>query len=435
MTKQASLQDSAVSEVDPSSLCSFDYEAIEKPTRALMHQAARFLYFKNGHGTMAIDGVDYEMKPGTIVAISPWMITDITTVDATLQLIKVVYDYEYLKSILSHVGDLEDEGSEMLSYLNMQPVLQLDRLQMETVDSILDHLKEELGVSSTLQHVPEKPLSYLFTSMKLIELMILYYRFVRQASGKKNGVVETVSRDSILSYIYAHSAEKLSVAKVAGVFYMSESTLSKHLIELTGTTFSKLLNAIRIEKASDYLTYTNLTLDEIAQLLGFVDASHLSKHFVAKVGVTPMRYRKIYSKVKTRYSRNAKDVAFAVTDYLYKNYDMEQLSLSRTAAHFGISVAEMNRALLYYSEKNFEALLNFIRINKACEQLLSTHQPIIDVAVSVGYSNVKTFNLNFYKYKGMNPTEFRSRITLQNADGSETNAKSARLHVPKYWRR
>ena len=320
MTKQASLQDSAVSEVDPSSLCSFDYEAIEKPTRALMHQAARFLYFKNGHGTMAIDGVDYEMKPGTIVAISPWMITDITTVDATLQLIKVVYDYEYLKSILSHVGDLEDEGSEMLSYLNMQPVLQLDRLQMETVDSILDHLKEELGVSSTLQHVPEKPLSYLFTSMKLIELMILYYRFVRQASGKKNGVVETVSRDSILSYIYAHSAEKLSVAKVAGVFYMSESTLSKHLIELTGTTFSKLLNAIRIEKASDYLTYTNLTLDEIAQLLGFVDASHLSKHFVAKVGVTPMRYRKIYSKVKTRYSRNAKDVAFAVTDYLYKNY-------------------------------------------------------------------------------------------------------------------
>ena len=431
MTKQASLQDSAVSEVDPSSLCSFDYEAIEKPTRALMHQAARFLYFKNGHGTMVIDGVDYEMKPGTIVAISPWMITDITVVDTTLQLIKVVYDYEYLKSVLSHVGDLEDEGSEMLSYLNMQPVLQLDRLQMETVDGILEQLKEELGVASTLEHVPEKPLSYLFTSTKLIELMILYYRFVRQASGKKNVVAETVSRDSILSYIYAHSSEKLSVAKVAGVFYMSESTLSKHLIELTGTTFSKLLNAIRIEKASDYLTYTNLTLDEIAQLLGFVDASHLSKHFVTKVGVTPMRYRKIYSKVKTRYSRNAKDVAFAVTDYLYKNYDTEQLSLSRTAAHFGISVAEMNRALLYYSEKNFEALLNFIRINKACEQLLSSQQPIIDVAVSVGYSNVKTFNLNFYKYKGMNPTEFRSRITLQNADGSETSAKAVRPRVLK----
>lgn len=71
MIKQASMQDSSISDVDPSSLCSFDYEAIEAPAKALMHQAARFLYFKNGKGTMVIDGTEYEIKEHTLVAISP----------------------------------------------------------------------------------------------------------------------------------------------------------------------------------------------------------------------------------------------------------------------------------------------------------------------------------------------------------------------------
>ena len=194
---------------------------------------------------------------------------------------------------------------------------------------------------------------------------------------------------------------------------------------MTGSTFKKLLNNIRIEKASDYLIYTDMTLDEIANLVGFVDASHISKHFVSKVGVTPMNYRKIYSKATSKYTRSTKDIAFAVTDYLYKNYETEKLTASHVASQFGVSVTELNRLLLYYSEKNFETLLNFIRINKACELLASTEYLVIDVAVAVGYSNVKTFNMNFLKCKEMTPTEFRNRITLQKADGSEATGQKS----------
>lgn len=89
------------------------------------------------------------------------------------------------------------------------------------------------------------------------------------------------------------------------------------------------------------------------------------------------------------------------------------------AAQFGITVAEMNRLMLYHSDMNFETLLNFVRVNRACELLASTEYYVIDVAFEVGYSNIKTFNTNFLKFKGMTPTEFRNRITLQKADGSE----------------
>ena len=58
MTKTATIQDSWTSETNPISFCSFDYEAIEKPTKALMHQAARFMYFNKGVGKIKVDGVE-----------------------------------------------------------------------------------------------------------------------------------------------------------------------------------------------------------------------------------------------------------------------------------------------------------------------------------------------------------------------------------------
>jgi len=136
-----------------------------------------------------------------------------------------------------------------------------------------------------------------------------------------------------------------------------------------------------------------------------------------------MSYRKIYRSAKTRFNRTDKDVAFAVTDYIYKNFSNDELTASQVASCFGVSVREMNRLLLYYSEKNFETLLNHVRINRACELLSSSEWLVLDVAYDVGYRNIKTFNMNFYKYKEMTPTQFRNRITLQRADGSESSSK------------
>ena len=255
--------------------------------------------------------------------------------------------------------------------------------------------------------------------------MILGERCIYESKGKElekePGVTRTQGK-SILTYIYAHSSEGLTLEKLSKVFYMSESSISKHIMDLTGVSFINILNDIRIEKATDYLIHTDLSLNDIANLLGFVDASHISKHFQSSIGISPMEYRKIYQQLhqKTVYSRNSKEYAYLITDYLYKNYMVEKLNCNKVAQKFGLSATDINRALLYYTEKNFDNLLNFIRINKACELLASTDDQILYVALDVGYSNVKTFNLNFIKYKDMTPSNFRKNVTLQYMDGSET---------------
>ena len=93
MNKLATMQDSWASESDPAVICSFDYEAIQKPTKALIHQAARFLYIKHGKGKIVIDGAEYDIVPNMLIAITPWKITDVTEVEESLQFLKVIYDY------------------------------------------------------------------------------------------------------------------------------------------------------------------------------------------------------------------------------------------------------------------------------------------------------------------------------------------------------
>ena len=420
MNRLITIQDTLSTACDPVTICSFAYEAIQEPTKALIHQSARFLYIKRGKGIIEIGGVRYDIKPGMLIAITPWTISEITEVSDMVQLIRIAYDYQYVNSLLKGVPGLEEDSSELLQFLAMDPVIYLDSVQAECIDSICEQLRTELGVESAQVTPPTRPLSQLYITNKLVELMILYRRYVMAVRGEKDYEKDISLENSILGYIYAHATEKLTLSGVASVFFISESTLSKRISEITGTTFTKLVNSIRIEKVSDFLVYTDLTLDEIAALTGFVDASHLSKHFNAKVGVTPIKFRKIYAKSTTRFNRTNKSIAFSITDFIYKNHARESLNANQVASQFGVSVAEMNRLMLYYSNMNFEALLNFVRVNHACELLACTDYYVIDVAFEVGYNNIKTFNINFFKLKGMTPTDFRNRITLQKADGSET---------------
>ena len=361
--------------------------------------------------------------PHTLCAITPWKVTDIIDVRDTLHLNLIVYDFQFFNTALKFTPGLEEESVTLINFLQAHPLIHLEGEQVQTIDEIMSAFQKELGVDSASLGQSNRPFNFLYTLVKIIEIMVEYRRCFQESKESVGKKSNSGMQNSILSYIYFHSAEHLTLEKVAEVFYISESSLSKKLTDLTGTTFTKLLNDIRIEKASDYLIYTGLTLEEIALLLGFSDASHLSKHFVEKLGLTPNKYRKTYGKSGVLFSPADKNIALEVTDYLYRHYDNEQLLASKIAEEYGTTVSELNRSLLYYTEMNFNTLLNYIRINKASEMLITSAYSILDISVSVGYSNIKTFNLNFYKFRGMTPSEYRDSITFQSIDRSEKKYK------------
>ena len=76
-------------------------------------------------------------------------------------------------------------------------------------------------------------------------------------------------------------AQKLSVGA---------RTLRRRLNEL-GTSYQKILDDVRRELAIEYLQTTNLTLQEIAELLGYSEVTNFRRAFMRWVEMSPYQYR------------------------------------------------------------------------------------------------------------------------------------------------
>lgn len=107
-------------------------------------------------------------------------------------------------------------------------------------------------------------------------------------------------------------------------------------------------------------------------------------------------------------------MSYEVTSYVIENH-REELTAKVVADHFHISVTELNGILIFQTERNFTDFLNFLRVNSACELLVSGDTAITDIAIEVGYNTVKTFTRNFVHYKHMNPSNYRKNISLEYA--------------------
>lgn len=81
-----------------------------------------------------------------------------------------------------------------------------------------------------------------------------------------------------------------SLEQVAEQLNMAPWTVRRRLID-EGVTFQKVLNSTRSELAQSYVKDTDLTLGEIAYLLGFGSATAFQRAFKRWVGVAPGIYR------------------------------------------------------------------------------------------------------------------------------------------------
>ena len=170
---------------------------------------------------------------------------------------------------------------------------------------------------------------------------------------------------------------------------------------------------MRITKTVDLLTYTDMSLNDVAELVGFSDASHLIKVFTSRMNLSPSQYRDIYKAKDHIFKEKDRSLSFEILNYINNNYT-EDIKITDLIDKFNINYVDVNRSLLYLVEMNFDELLHYLRINKSCELLLTSDDAIIDIAASVGYNNIKTYTRNFIRLKNMTPGYFRKNISLHD---------------------
>ena len=107
-----------------------------------------------------------------------------------------------------------------------------------------------------------------------------------RAFGKYN-----IIADGIIYLQNTGSARQKSIAEIARMCNVSESYFRRLFKEYAGTSPNKYLLESRIKKAKSYLRYDDISIADIAELLGFSDSAYFIKRFHEATGMTPHQYK------------------------------------------------------------------------------------------------------------------------------------------------
>ena len=96
-------------------------------------------------------------------------------------------------------------------------------------------------------------------------------------------------------YIDEHFAEPIETADLAARAYMTRPYFSVLFKRVCGMTPHEYVNARRMETAKKLLSNGNQTISEIADAVGFSDASAFTRAFTRANSMTPSQFRKWFS--------------------------------------------------------------------------------------------------------------------------------------------
>lgn len=105
-------------------------------------------------------------------------------------------------------------------------------------------------------------------------------------------VVNNRSVQTMLDYMNTHYSEDISIQTLADLCYINPNYASQLFKQETGSTFSSYLTNLRIQRAIQLLTSTDMAVFLIASHVGYRDYFYFAKVFKKITGTTPTAYRK-----------------------------------------------------------------------------------------------------------------------------------------------
>lgn len=125
------------------------------------------------------------------------------------------------------------------------------------------------------------------------ELFIeLYRQFVSMYFAQSDhGVAGFSLINKVIDYLNANYSEKISSERIATALSYNFDYLNQLFKKNLETSIFQVLESIRIEAAKSMIKTTSLTLEQIAENVGYENESYFSKVFKKHTGIPPSQYR------------------------------------------------------------------------------------------------------------------------------------------------
>ncbi len=98
--------------------------------------------------------------------------------------------------------------------------------------------------------------------------------------------------EEIRLYLESHYMETITLESLSQKFFLERTYIGHMFSRMTGSSPIKYLTTVRIQKTKELLRFTDSTLAEIADKVGFSSDQYLSRVFKGLEGISPREYRK-----------------------------------------------------------------------------------------------------------------------------------------------
>ncbi len=154
-------------------------------------------------------------------------------------------------------------------------------------------------------------------------------------------------------------------------------------------------------------------LNDIFHISGMVDdltTLKINNRFLEFLGlIYTYREKNIYSNEADFDPITGK--IYKITEYIHNHYT-EELSLDMLASEFYISNYYLSHQFKRVTGFNITQYIQMTRVRNAQSMLVSTDEPITEIAFACGFFSFSQFNRVFHKFIGSSPSAYRKEVEL-----------------------
>ena len=242
------------------------------------HDFFEFVLMAKGEAVHIVDGKSYRTRPGSVIFINFGQTHEIKSDGSEYYNVLISPDYigsglyretAAVRELFSFVYGRGD-GDQCVNFTGA------------------DVTRAITLVGELCRETTEKRESWEAASSDLLHLFLIM--LLRHVRSEKNAVLPA-KIDEILGWLRDHYAENPSLSEVSERFYYNDSYFSRMFKRFTGEGFNAYVNSLKIGEATELLENTSLSIEEIAENVGFADVKTFYAQFRKITGTTPGAFR------------------------------------------------------------------------------------------------------------------------------------------------
>ena len=234
------------------------------------HDFYHYIYVEQADGAyIKIGTKEYPMHRGGIYMIKPRMLHEINANES------------YRIRLFELKFSLSDKSAE-------DTALSLPEVIYDKGGSLLNIFSE---ITDEFGGVFRDGLIYI----KLLELIVKLGRYNVEEFADKPKILPYENKRErflpVLDYITENFAGEITVGDLAAIMHMEKSYFIKQFKKHFGITPISYIQSVRISRSLNLIEYTELSIAEISERVGFSGAAAFTKAFRASYSKTPSEYR------------------------------------------------------------------------------------------------------------------------------------------------